>query len=200
MDRRTLDQILSSGVRLRIVDSLSVRPRTLRELASLTGITVQGVLRHLKILMTLGLVDERKLPIKGLKARTVYASKGYVVGDHSTPDLVVVKPTKRPAILPVRGASDLEGTSGDILVLQRRVKDQVRRLGRVVDELVEEQEELRGALDGLDLGPEGRLILEVALTEETLADGLRVLSKYYGIEDRRSIEKALAEAKRSVGK
>ena len=195
MDRRALDQILSSAVRLKVADALSVRPRTLKELAALTGITVQGVLRHLKVLVSLGLAEERKLPIKGLKARTVYAPKGYIVGDHSTSDLTVVKPTQSIASGPKRPSANLESTAGEIIVLRRRVKEQARRLGRVIDVLVDEQEALRAALDGRDLGPEERLILEVLLTEETQDDGVRVLSKFYGIADRRSIDAALAEAK-----
>lgn len=196
-----LEEVLSSSARLRIVDALSVRPRTLGELASVTGISVQGVLKHLKRLADVGLVEERRLGTRTLRARTVYAAKGHLVGDYSTQDLTVVKPTER---LPPRGAQernpDLERMSAEVLVLRRRVREQARRLGRMIDELVDEREALTESLDGLSLSPEERLIVEVVLTEETLGDGLKVLSKHYGIEDRRSIDRALAKARRSGGK
>ena len=50
----------------------------------------------------------------------------------------------------------------------------------------------------LPLSQAEKLMVEVALTEDTLEDGLGVLSKYYGIGDRRSIERALAQADRVV--
>ncbi len=192
-----MDEVLSSSARLRIEDALSVRPRTLGELASVTGITVQGVLRHLKRLEELGLVEERRLPGRGMKARALYAAKGELVGDYSTGDLTIVKPTERlPPHASSERAFDPERGAGEILVLRRRVREQARRLGRMIDELVDEQEALRSALDGLPLDEEERLIVEVVLTEDTLEDGLKVLSRYYGIEDRRSIDKALAKVKR----
>ncbi|MDG6910029.1 MAG: winged helix-turn-helix transcriptional regulator [Nitrososphaerota archaeon] len=196
MDPDLLDEVLSSTVRLRIEDALSVRPRTLGELASITGITVQGVLRHLKRLEGLGLVEERRLSTR-TKARALYSARGELVGDYSSADLIVVKPTER---LPQRASreknQDIEKTAAEVIVLRRRVREQARRLGRMIEGLVDEQEALRGALDGLPLSAEERLILEVVLTEETLEDGARVLSRFYGIEDRRSIDKALAKVKR----
>jgi len=201
LDTDALDEVLSSKARLRIEDALSIRPRTLRELASVTGISVQGVLRHLRRLMELGLVEERRLPVRTLKARAVYAAKGVLIGDYSTSGLTVVRPTERLPPRLARGrAQDLEGTAGEVLVLRLRVRDQARKLGRMIDDLVDEQEALRTGLDGLELDAQERLILEVLLTEETLQDGLKMLSRYYGIEDRRSIDKALAKAKRSGGK
>ena len=66
------------------------------------------------------------------------------------------------------------------------MKDQAKKLGRMIDELADEREALRSRLEGIHASPEEGLVLEVMLTEETLQDGLRVLAKYYGIEDRRS--------------
>jgi hypothetical protein len=48
----------------------------------------------------------------------------------------------------------------------------------------------------MNLSNEERLMLGVVLTEETAEDGAKVLSKYYGIDDRRSIDNALAKARR----
>ena len=197
MNRETLDEILSSRVRLSIEDAIAVRPRTLMELASVTGISVQGVLKHLRRLSDLGLVEERSLP-KSLKARKLYAAKGHLVGDYSTDGLTVVKPTELIPRPNPHGAGDIESRAGEMIILRRRVKDQAKRLGRMIDELVDEREALKAELDGLQVDPTERLVLEVLMTEETVQEGARVLQRYYGIEDRRPIDKALAEAKRGV--
>ena len=199
MNSATLDEVLSSNARRKIEDALAVRPRTLRELSSVTGISVQGVLKHLKRLAALGLVEERRLPTRALKARTVYLAKGHLVGEYSVGDLTIVKPTE---MLPPRASRertpDLERMSAEVLLLQRRARDQARKLGRMIDALVDERGALRAGVESIATDGEARLILEVLLTEETLEDGLKVLSRYYGIEDRRSIDEALAAAKRSA--
>ena len=70
----------------------------------------------------------------------------------------------------------------------------------MIDDLVNDQEALAAALEEMPLGEQERLILEVLFTEETLDDGIGVLSRYYGINDRRSIAKALAQAKSNASK
>jgi DNA-binding transcriptional ArsR family regulator len=202
MNPDTLGEVLSSRAKLRIEDSLSVRPRTLSELASATGISVQGVLRHLRRLTELGLVEERSLSASAPKARKVYAAKSEVLGDYSTGDLTIVKSTKKghPAPFGRKPAHDLERMAGDILVQRARIKIEAKRLGRMIDELVQDQEELSSALDRGNLGGQERLMLEVLLTDETMEDGLKVLSRYYGLDDRRSIDSVLTKARRSVGK
>jgi DNA-binding transcriptional ArsR family regulator len=192
-----LSEVLSSRARIRIEDAVSLRPRTLGELAEVTGISVQGVLRHLKILAKLGLVEERKVSSKTPKARRVYAARGISLGDYSVGGLTVVKATER---VPHdqrgrRRGRDLERVSGEMLIQRRRILGEAKKLGRMIDELVDSQQALSSTLAGLKLDDEERLILEVLLTEETASDGLRVLSRFYGLNDRRSIDKALAEAK-----
>lgn len=202
MDTGFLTEVLSSRVRLKIEDAIAVRPRTLGELSTVTGISVQGVLRHLKRLAELGLVEERKAPPRAPKARRVYSASSALMGDYSTADLMVVKSTEMrhpPAPGPGR-AQSMESMAGEVLIQRRRVRDQARRLARMIDDLVSAQLWLRSALNGMSLGDEARLVLEVLLTEETIEDGVKALSRYYGIEDRRSIDKALAKAKRIVGK
>ena len=194
--------MLSSSVRLKIADALSQRPRTLRELAFLTGISVQGVLRHLRRLEALGLVEEQRLSARVPRARRVYASRGEMIEDYSSGGLTVAKvvegrPDSRRTQKP---ATDLEDMSAEVLLLRRRVKDETKRLGRLIDEVAEGQGELEAALASMPLSEDERLILEVILTEETKEDGVRALSRFYGIEDRRSIDKALAKARRDVGK
>ena len=188
-------------MRLKIADALSHRPRTLGELASISGISVQGVLRHLRRLERLGLVEERKLGKSIPKARIVYASKGAIVEDYSSGDLTVAKvveswPRGRGTRRPV---TDLESMSAEVLLLRRRVREEAKRLGRLIDEVAEGQDELEAALARMPLGEVEHLILEVILTEDTVDDGVRVLSRFYGIEDRRSIDEALSKARHNVG-
>ena len=181
---------------MRIAAAVSLRPRTLGELSALTGISVQGVLRHLGKLSQLGLVEERKVTASAPKARKVYAAKATNLADYSIPGLTVVKATERiPPRRDVQVPKDLEMTSGELLIQRRRIVEEAKRLGRMIDGLSDEQENLSASLDGLDLNDMQRLILQVMLTEETKAEGERVLSRYYGIEDRRSIDEALARAK-----
>jgi DNA-binding transcriptional ArsR family regulator len=197
-----LGEILSSRARVKIADALSVRPRTLGELATATGISVQGVLRHLKMMAELGVVEERKMTSKAPKARRLYAAKGTAFGDYSAAGLTVVKSTEK---WPSQGygrrkAQDLEKMSGELVLKRRRIREEALKIGRMIDELADDQQALEAVLDEMPLSDEERLILEVVLTEETTGEGLRVLSRYYGIDDRRSIDKALAVAKRNVDK
>jgi len=96
------------------------------------------------------------------------------------------------------GSGTPEQMAADLIVQRRRVREQARRLGRAIDELVGYQGALESALEGLDLTQEERVILEVVLTEETIEDGRSVLSRYYGLEDRRSIDEVLSKARRIV--
>jgi DNA-binding Lrp family transcriptional regulator len=200
MNRDTLGEIISSPARLAIMDAVSVRPRTLAELGSVTGISVQGVLRHLRRLAKLGVVKESRIVPKALKARVVYVASSAMVGNYSESDLIVVKSTDR-AVPESKGPerkADLEALSGDLIVLRRRVREETRRLSRLIEEHVSSKETLNSALASAVLGPEERLILNVILTEETIEDGIKVLSKYYGLTDRRSIDRALTRARRFV--
>lgn len=202
MERGTIDEVLVQGARLKIADAVSIRPRTLTELADLTGISVQGVLKHLKRLARLGFVEERKAPASVTKARRVYVARSASVGAYSAKDLAIVKLSKATRREKRKHAKnqDLESLAADVLFQRRRIRDQARKLGKMIDRLVEEQELLNGALEAGPFTDDERLILQNLLTEETIEDGVRVLSKYYGIEDRRSIDKALAKARHSVGK
>jgi DNA-binding MarR family transcriptional regulator len=197
-----IDEVLVQGARLKIADAVSVRPRTLTELADLTGISVQGVLKHLKRLAVLGLVEERKTPASVTKARRVYLARGSSVGDYSAKELAIVKLSKatRPEKRRHTKNQDLESLAADVLFQRRKIRDEARKLGKMIDRLVEEEELLNGALEAGPFTDDERLILQNLLTEETIEDGVRVLSKYYGVEDRRSIDKALAKARYSVGK
>lgn len=195
-----MEEVLSSGARLKILDAVSVRPRTLGELSDLTGISVQGVLRHLGRLAELGLVEEKSLSRVAPRARKVYGPARARIRDYTTGGYAVVKSTEEPAGAGTVRVRDLERAAGDLLIQRRRIREEIRKLGRMIDEAADQQYDLASAIRSTPLSPEERLILEVVLTEDTLEDGARVLSKYYGIDDRRSIESSLNKAKQIVGK
>jgi DNA-binding transcriptional ArsR family regulator len=196
-------EILSSKSRLRIADLLSTRPRTLKELADRTGVSVQAVLKHLEKLDSLGMLEKRKVAGRDLSVRRLYALKGFHVGDFSAEGLTVVS-IREGGPLPYHGtdpAGDLEKIAEDVLVQRRRVRDQARRLGRSISELTGYEERLAGLIEALGLEDPERLVIQTAFTEETLGDAERELRKVHGIDDpRRSIARALAKARRSVKK
>ena len=184
---------------MKILNALSVRPRTLPELSDITGISVQGVIRHLKILEGAAIVKEERVHSKVPKARIVYVASGEMVGDYSTGDLTVVRAVERGGGRQTPGPSaGLERMAGDVIVQRRRVREETKRLARTIDELVGYQDALETALKHGSFTDAERLILEVLFTEETLEDGVRALDRYYGVGDRRSIEEALGKARQSV--
>ena len=198
MVKDLMEEVLSSRARLRIMDAVSVRPRTLGELSEAAGISVQGVLRHIGRLTELGLVEERRLSRAAPRARIVYAARTSRVRDYSSEGLTVVRSTElRHRRHPAR-VRDLERSAGDLLIQRRRIGETARKLGRMIDEAADDQEELAAAIGSLGLSEAERLMVEVVLTEDTMEDGLEILSKYYGIDDRRSIERVLAKAGRVV--
>lgn len=202
VDQRALEEVVSSKARLRIVDLLSVRPRTLKELADLNGISVQGVLKHITRLEKLGLISETKVDASALRVRKVYSMKGVRIGDFSYGGLTVVKmstSTERPAHSdePLR---ELELLAADTLVERRRIRDQARRLGRMIDELANTEARIHGLVEGLGTDDQDRLLLSAAFTEESLEEAEKVLSEHFGLrEPRRALEKALSRA-RKLGK
>ena len=194
-----ISEVVSSRTGLRIADLVSRRPRTLNELGDLTGFSIQAVLKHLKKLEGLGLVEGRKVRGSGVSVRKVYYPGKLRVGDFSGGELVVVK-LSEPASFRTRAKDaeeEMELLAEEALVQRTRIAEQVRKLGRMIDDLVDVEESLGGILESLSLGDDERLILYALFTEDTLEEGVRVLSRYYGLkEGRKSIDKALAKAKR----
>ncbi|MGD0476606.1 MAG: helix-turn-helix domain-containing protein [Nitrososphaerales archaeon] len=203
MARDPLPEVISSRTRLKVADLISTRPRTLGELAAATGISIQGVLKHLKKLEELGLVEETSVRSPDLAVRKVYAAKGTRLGDFSTGDLTLVKLSGKPSA-PVEEPDrplDLEYLAEEAILQRRRVRDQARRLGRMIDDLVEDESRIKVALESMDLSDTERLILQVLFTEESLEEGERVLLEHFGLQDgKRSIEKALSKARHHIKK
>lgn len=182
---------------------MSARPRSLGELAAVTGISIQGVFKHLRKLEELGLVEEKNVRSPGLEVRKVYTAKGARLRDFSTGSLTLVKLSENLSASAKEPdqPSDLEYLAEEAILQRRRVRDQARRLGRMIDDLVEDESRIRAELESMDLSDTERLILQVLFTEESLAEGERVLLKHFGLHDvKKSIEEALNKTKHHVKK
>ncbi len=201
-DYDIVGELVSSKARLRIAGLLSVRPRTLRELSDLTGITVQGVLKHIAVLERLGILDQKRIEGDEITARKVYSVKGVQIGDFSFGDLMVVKVTDlgKTVYKSENPSKQLQSLSQDALVQRRRIRDETRRLGRMIDSFFDTQAHLRGLIDGVVLKDEDRLVIQTAFTEETLEDAEESLRRHYGLSNsRRAIERAFGKVRRIDG-
>lgn len=65
-------EIIGSGTRLRLLELLSVRARSLNELASNLGVTQQAVMKHISMLERNGLVQQIKVSDKKSKVKNAY--------------------------------------------------------------------------------------------------------------------------------
>lgn len=186
MDSDTLEGITSSRVRLRIASLLSTRPRTLKELSRLTGISVQGVLKHMEKLGKMGILEEERVGSASVPARKVYTLVGVHVGDFSLDDVIIVKASKKEGSAEAPGKdvySELESLAEDALILRRRIRDQARKLSRMIDELVQDESRLNALIESLGYGEAEKLILYAMFTEESLEDAAKVLRLHYGEPD-----------------
>jgi DNA-binding transcriptional ArsR family regulator len=197
MTSKNLSDIISSRARLKIADLLSTRPRTLKELADITGISVQAVLKHLGKLQRLGVLHEARIKGAGLAVRKLYSIEGVRIGDFSQGDLTIVKlsPTE-----PFKGKQarasfgELESLAEDNLLQRRRIREQARKLGRMIDGLVEGEDRLNGLVNGLRLSDDERLMVRTFFTEESMGEAERSLVEHYGLASaRRAIDAALGK-------
>jgi DNA-binding transcriptional ArsR family regulator len=192
-----LVQVISSPSRLKIAGLLSTRPRTLGELASVTGMSVQGVLKHLAKLNELGLLTEAK--IAGPGPKKVYFLKGFNVGDFSIGDLTIVKLSRNPDVGhgPKRPAAELGDLAEETILLRSRIRAQTRRLGRIIDELVANDARLRAVLDSLQLSEREKIVIQTVFTEDTIEDAEKSLSRLRLKDPRNAIDRALAKLRRT---
>jgi predicted transcriptional regulator len=190
-----LETITSSEHRLTIGQQISTRPRTLRELAEKTGISIQGVLKHLEKLREIGLVEETTFSRpKYLAVRKAYTTKGSNLRDFSRGSLMIVNLSEQREEKAVAAAKDvyseLNGMAEELLIQERRIKDQARRIQRMIDELSATHSRLKGLIESLDLDSEEKLIAEMVFTEDTMEGAATVLSRFY---DCRNPEEAIRD-------
>ena len=199
MDDRVYE-IMSSRTRMKIADMVSARPRSLDELREATGISVQGVLKHLEKLKGLGLVDEIRVKSDQVSVRKVYGGGKLRFMDCSSGDLVIVSAFDAPSVGRTGEDRSLDSLAEDAVVQRLRLKEEARRMARLIDELEETEGRIQAALNVLELEDGERLIMQALYSEETPQEGEKLLIRHYGLKGgRRSIDKALAKAKRIVG-
>ena len=197
-----LESITSSHHRLTIGQQISTRPRTLRELAERTGISIQAVLKHLEKLRELGLMEETTFSRpKYLAVRKAYTTKGSNLRDFSRGSLMIVNLSGQREEEAVEAAKDvyseLNGMAEELLIQERRIRDQARRIQRMIDEFSTTQSRLKGLIESLDLDPEEKLIAETVFTEDTMEGAATVLSRFYGC---RNPEEAIRDVVAKVKK
>ena len=199
MPHDILPDVTSSRSRLRIANLVSERPHGLKELARATGISMQGVLKHLKMLESLGLAQEMTVRGPELSVRKLYTTGKSRMKDFSAEGLMLVKLSQEPSqdSLDAGRTPDIEDLAEETILQKRRVKEQARRLGRMIDDLVEDESRIRSAVMKMSLTDTERLVLQVIFAEETLVEGERVLVDDFGLRGGTdSIAKTLAKARR----
>ena len=93
----------------------------------------------------------------------------------------------------------LQALSEDTLVQRLRIREEARRLGRMIDELFGTEERLNGAIESIKLTDEERLVVRAYFGEETPEEAVEVLTKNFGIADaRRTIERGLRKVRKDV--
>lgn len=182
VDFEELLGIIGSGTRLRLLELLCVRARSLNELASILGVTQQAILKHLRMLEHNGLIEQIKTGRKS-RVRKIYAlsgslSLGYVFrdnilclyfgsnghGNRSTANVIEM----------------LKQIEYERHLLHMRTKVLANRLRGLVEEDLAKQTEIRNVIKNMKLSS----IQEVALRCSNTIDSERQLeqaSKALGI-------------------
>ena len=184
-----IEEIAWSRARLKIASLISIRPRSLGELSDAVGISIQGILKHLRILEGLGLISEIRISRPAsIRIRKLYALGPWKVVDYSENEFIIANlqhggprgPTVASHEDPYTG---LEKQSEEILFVERRVRELARRARMVMEELGENQDRLLDLVAATGLSPEEKIIATVVFTEDTLAEARDILSLHYGCKN-----------------
>ncbi len=191
----TIEEVASSRARLRIANLLSSRPATLGELADLTGISVQGVLKHLVKLRDEGILAEKKM--RGgrfLSQRKLYYVESRKIADYSEGDLLVatIGRSLREPPLKVRDTyEELDWLAQDIVIMRRRARELSQRMKRVLDEVTEDEARIGALIEGMSLSPEEEQIAYLIFAEDTPEHARAILKEHYGCSDPEAAMKAV---------
>jgi predicted transcriptional regulator len=188
-----IEDIASSRARLTIASLLSSRPRTLGELAEVTGMSVQGVLKHLAKLGEAGILTEWNMP-RGthLRPRKLYFIETRKVADYSQRDVLVAtlggerpaeKSTGPKAAVSRNSYEELDGLAQDVMMLRRRVRELSRKTARMVDEVVDAESRITALIDALDMTKEERQIAYLIFGEDPPDRVRTILREHYGCSD-----------------
>jgi predicted transcriptional regulator len=197
----SIEDIASSRIRLKLASLLSSRPATLSELGAATGISVQGVLKHLAKLEDAGIIHEESMKGgKFLRPRKLYFIESRKIGDYSDGDLLVStlsRSSREPPQVSGDAYHELSSLAEDILILKSRARDLSHRMRRVMDGISEDQTRITALIDGLSLSPDERQIAYLIFTEDTPEQARAILKEHYGCSDPEgAIDSVVAELRR----
>jgi predicted ArsR family transcriptional regulator len=202
-----IEEIANSRARLTIASLISSRPRTLGELAEMTGISVQGVLKHLKKLSEAEMLKVKNLPAgRYLRPRKLYYIDTRRVADYSRGDMIVA--TLGDEIdggigSELMAASDpyaeLDRLAQDIILLRRRARELSIRMKRMTEEVTENESRIAKLIEGLSLSPEEKQIAYLIFGDDRPEQARRILKEHYGCHDPEAAIRDVAEKIRGSG-
>ena len=176
--------IIGSGTRLRLLELLCTRVRSLNELASNLGVTQQAVMKHITMLERNGLVQQIKVGKKS-RVRKVYTlsgplSMGYVFRDNI---LCLYIGSNRYSTKSNSAGNLLEllkNIEYERSLLRMRTKVLANRLRGLVEEDLKKQAEIHNAIKNLKLSPIQAIALHCSSTIDSEKQ-LEQASKTLGI-------------------
>jgi predicted transcriptional regulator len=180
-------------VRLSVALLLSVRPRTLSELAESTGGSIQAVLKHTKKIEEEGLLAETILGTgRYLRRRKLYSMKNKGVEGFARGDVLVAAFTPRER--EGRGAEDtkgpnsgyplLESLAEDVIYSRANMRESIKKLDRAISRVAESQDRLaRTISEQHSLTGEEKHIAYLYFTEDSESKVKEVLKTHFGCAD-----------------
>jgi predicted transcriptional regulator len=183
-------EIIGSPTRLRLLELIAERPRTIRELASSLAVTQQAVMKHLTILEKVEIVKQVKLDAKA-KVKSVYTpsvplSLNYVF--------------KNGILCMYIGSSEAKGERASRLealkpfpyrrkMLRLRAKVAMNRVRTLVEEDLNIQAGIRETIDKMGLSTVQAIALHCSLMMGS--ESIPMMSKMLGLELQPVVEEIL---------
>jgi predicted ArsR family transcriptional regulator len=207
-----IEEIANSRARLTIASLISSRPRTLGELAETTGISVQGVLKHLKKLSEAGMLKVKSIPAgRYLRSRKIYYIDTRRVADYSRGDMIVATlgdesgggddATEDTAEAMATGDpyAELDRLAQDIILLRRRARELSIRMKHMTEEVTENESRIAKLIEGLELSPEEKQIAYLIFGDDRPEQARRILKEHYGCRNPEAAIGDVAEKIRGGG-
>ena len=175
-------EIIGSSTRLRLLELLCVRARSLNELASNLGVTPQAVMKHITMLERNSLVQQIRTGKKS-RVRQVYAlngplSMGYVLRDNIL--CLYIGSNGHAAKSSSKVLELLKNVEYARSLLRMRTKVLANRLRSLVEVDLEKQAEIYNAIKSLKLSPMQAIALQCFSTMDSEKQ-LEQASKVLGI-------------------
>jgi len=160
--------LIGSGTRLRLLELLFTRARSLNELASNLGVTQQAVMKHITILERNGLVQQVSVGKKS-RVRKVYTlsgplNMGYVFRDNIL-CLYIGSDGRSGKTKSTNNVLELlKNIEYERSLLRMRTKVLANRLRSLVEEDLKQQAEIHNVIKNLKLSPMQAIVLQCSST------------------------------------